>query len=124
MGSDYRPSSGYRTDVMMLVSINPKQGNVSVVSFPRDLWVTIPGVGEERLNTAQPKGGISLMADTLEYNFGVRPDRYILTNFQGFKNIVDILGGIEVQTSSAYRIVVICRKHMVVTARLVLDRLI
>ncbi len=99
MGSDYRPSSGYRTDVMMLVSINPKQGNVSVVSFPRDLWVTIPGVGEERLNTALPKGGISLMADTLELNFGVRPDRYIMTNFQGFKNIVNTLGGIEVQAS-------------------------
>jgi polyisoprenyl-teichoic acid--peptidoglycan teichoic acid transferase len=100
MGSDYRPSSGYRTDVMMLVSINPKQGKVRVVSFPRDLWVTIPGVGEERLNTAQPRGGMSLMADTLESNFGVRPDRYIMTNFDGFKNIVNILGGIEVQTSA------------------------
>jgi polyisoprenyl-teichoic acid--peptidoglycan teichoic acid transferase len=96
MGSDFRPSSGFRTDVIMLVSIHGKDGTVSVVSFPRDLYVTIPGWMEQRINTAFPHGGFSLLADTLETNFGVRPDFYVLTNFAGFTGIVDSLGGIKV----------------------------
>ncbi len=73
IGSDYRPSSGYRTDVMMLVSIHTDEGTVSVVSFPRDLYVTIPGWMDQRINTAFPHGGFSLLAETLSYNFGVKP---------------------------------------------------
>jgi len=97
MGSDFRPHSGFRTDVMMLVTINAELGKVSVVSFPRDLYVTIPGWTTQRLNTAFPHGGFSLMGDTLETNFGVRPQYYILTNFQGFAGIVNSLGGVNVQ---------------------------
>ena len=52
LGSDWRPSSGFRTDVIMLFSINPKKGTVTVVSFPRDLYVTIPGWTSQRINTA------------------------------------------------------------------------
>jgi LCP family protein required for cell wall assembly len=96
MGSDYRPSSGFRTDVLMLVSIHGDDGTVSVVSFPRDLYVTIPGWMEQRINTAFPHGGFSLLADTLEYNFGVRPDYYVLTTFEGFIEIIDTLGGVPV----------------------------
>lgn len=100
MGSDFRPGEGFRTDVMMLVSINTQKGTVSVVSFPRDLYVTIPGWTTQRLNTAFPHGGFKMMQDTFEYNFGVRPSYYILTNFQGFRSIVDSLGGIDVQTGA------------------------
>ncbi len=96
LGSDWRPNSGFRTDVIMLVSINTKKGTVSVVSFPRDLYVTIPGWMTQRINTAQAHGGFSLMADTMEYNFGVRPQYYIMTNFQGFVGIINSLGGIDV----------------------------
>lgn len=96
IGSDYRPSSGYRTDVMMLVSIHTDEGTVSVVSFPRDLYVTIPGWMDQRINTAFPHGGFSLLAETLSYNFGVKPDYYILTTFDGFINIIDTLGGVPV----------------------------
>lgn len=96
LGSDYRPNSGYRTDVIMLVSINPQKGTVSVVSFPRDLYVFIPGWTTQRINTAQPHGGFSMMQDTFEYNFGVRPQYYVMTNFQGFIGIIDSLGGISV----------------------------
>jgi LCP family protein required for cell wall assembly len=99
LGSDWRPSSGYRTDVIMLVSINPKQGTASIVSFPRDLYVTIPGRGQERINTAMAYGGFEMMADTFELNFGIRPDKYIMTNFNGFVSIVDSLGGITVSTA-------------------------
>jgi polyisoprenyl-teichoic acid--peptidoglycan teichoic acid transferase len=98
LGSDWRPSSGYRTDTIMLVSINPENGSVSTVSFPRDLYVEIPGYGIGRINTAQPKG-FNVMADTFEYNFGVRPDFYIMTNFQGFIQTINSLGGIDVTAS-------------------------
>ncbi len=96
MGSDFRPSSGFRTDVIVLVSVHTREGTVSAVSFPRDLYVTIPGWMEQRINTAFPHGGFSMMADTLQYNFGVRPDFYVLTNFQGFTGIIDNLGGVNV----------------------------
>lgn len=96
LGSDWRPSSGFRTDVMVLVSINPRLGKVSAVSFPRDLYVTIPGWTTQRINTAFAHGGFSMLADTLEVNFGVRPQYYIMTNFQGFVDIINSLGGIDV----------------------------
>jgi LCP family protein required for cell wall assembly len=96
LGSDYRPESGYRTDVIMLLSINPQYKSVSIVSFPRDLWVTIPGWYEERINVVHQLGGFELLADTFQYNFGVRPDRYVMVDFQGFLKVIDSLGGIEV----------------------------
>jgi LCP family protein required for cell wall assembly len=99
MGSDYRPVAGFRTDVIMLAFLNTKTNKVSVVSFPRDLYVYIPNWQMQRINTAFPHGGFGTMQDTLEYNLGIRPDYYVMTNFQGFKNIVDTLGGIEVNTA-------------------------
>lgn len=96
LGNDYRPGGGYRTDIMMLVSINTKKGTVNVVSFPRDLYVTIPGWMTQRMNTAFPHGGFSMLADTMEANFGVRPTHYIMTNFQGFVGIINSLGGVNV----------------------------
>ncbi len=103
LGNDYRPSSGYRTDVMMLVAVNTKKGTVNIVSFPRDLYVTIPGWMEQRLNTAFAHGGFSMMADTMEYNFGVRPEYYVMTNFQGFVGIINSLGGINVEVGQYLR---------------------
>ncbi|HZW02778.1 MAG TPA: LCP family protein [Anaerolineaceae bacterium] len=99
LGSDWRPAAGFRTDVIMLAMINPSKGTVSVISFPRDLWVYLPGVGMQRINTAQAFGGFQLTQATFEYNFGVRPDYYVMTNFQGFQQIIDSLGGISVQAS-------------------------
>jgi len=98
-GSDWRPNSGFRTDVIMLVAINKKTGATSVTSFPRDLWVTLPGVKEERINTAMAFGGFNLVQQTFQYNFGFTPDYYLMTNFQGFVNIIDTLGGVTVYAS-------------------------
>lgn len=97
LGSDYRPGSGYRTDVFMLLSLYPNQGTASVISFPRDLYVYLPGIGNQRINVAQPFGGFALSQATLEENFGVTADRYIMTNFDGFKSIINSLGGINVE---------------------------
>jgi len=99
LGSDWRPNSGYRTDVVLLISLFTKEAKVSLVSFPRDLWVEIPGRQEDRINTAMPYGGISLLSQTFERNFAVPIDHYMMTNFNGFKNIIDTLGGIDIEAS-------------------------
>jgi len=101
LGSDSRGNGGYRTDVMMLVSINRKNNTVSVVSFPRDLYVDIPGWQTNRLNTAMAVGGFDLLAATFETNFGVRPTYYVLTNFTGFKSTINSLGGIDVKVEKS-----------------------
>lgn len=97
LGSDIRPDDGgFRTDVIMWVSLNPRDSYVSIVSFPRDLFVSIPGWGGNRINTAFQYGGFDLLADTFESNFGVRPDNYVMVDFNGFKTVIDDLGGIDV----------------------------
>jgi len=98
MGSDKRPNTGgFRTDALILVTINFDKNTVSMTSFPRDLYVYIPGYSMERINTAQFKGGFSLTAATFEYNFGVRPDHYALINFDGFVKLINQMSGIKVQ---------------------------
>lgn len=101
LGNDSRPNEGgFRTDVIMFVSINPAKGRVSVISFPRDLYITIPGWTTQRINTAFIYGGFPLLAETFNYNFGIRPQYYIMTNFQGFTGIIDSLGGINVNVGA------------------------
>ena len=99
LGSDWRPNSGYRTDVILLVSINVKRATVNLLSFPRDLWITIPDLQEERINTAMGYGGFPLLKSTMAYNFAIPVDYYMMTNFSGFKNIIDTLSGIEINAS-------------------------
>lgn len=97
LGSDKREDGTYRTDVILLVSVNPKQNAVSIVSFPRDLYVTIPGYYADRINVAHQLGGFDLLASTFEYNFGIRPDRYVMVDFKGFTTVVDQIDGIDVK---------------------------
>lgn len=99
LGSDWRPNAGFRTDVIILTIVNIRTGAVSMVSFPRDLYVDIPGVGQQRINTSQQFGGFALTQATFQNNFGIKPEHYVMTNFQGFVNIIDRLGGIEVETA-------------------------
>jgi LCP family protein required for cell wall assembly len=97
MGSDQRPHApDFRTDTALLVVLKT-DGSVSLVSFPRDLWVYLPDQFMERINTAQEYGGFELVKSTFQYNFGFAPQSYVLTNFSGFQSIVDSLGGINVQ---------------------------
>ena len=98
LGSDQREGDyGFRTDTIIWVSLNPKDKFVSAVSFPRDLFVEIPGRGENRINVAFGLGGFDLLASTMEVNFGVRPDYYVLIDMSGFTSVINNLGGINVQ---------------------------
>ena len=105
LGTDLRPpAGGWRTDTMILVSIDPEEQIVSMVSIPRDLYVDIPGHGKTRINMADnfgeaehyPGGGPALLRRMLEENVGLTFDRYIRIDFQGFAEMIDLLGGIDV----------------------------
>lgn len=101
LGSDqHKDSSGFRTDVIMLVTINKDQGTVNVTSFPRDLYVYIPGWTQQRINTAFPYGGFKTLSRTLEHNFGVKPDYYVMVYLWSFKQIINDLNGITIHVPS------------------------
>lgn len=100
LGSDQRVTGGgYRTDTIMLVSINTKKKTASLLSFPRDLYLNIPGWMYQRINTAMFHGGFPLLAETLEYHFGIRPDFYVSVGLDAFAQVIDSLGGIDVQVA-------------------------
>ncbi len=86
-----------RSDSMILLSINNKTGDLVMTSFLRDLWVEIPGYFPHRLNTSYALGGAELAIETIEYNFGVDIDRYAIVDFDSFTNIIDTLGGIDLE---------------------------
>ncbi len=100
LGSDQRPGDGgFRTDTILLLSLNPKLETASLTSFPRDLYVYIPGWTTQRINTAQAHGGFETTAMTFEYNFGVRLDHFVMINFWSFVQVIDSLGGVDVQVA-------------------------
>jgi polyisoprenyl-teichoic acid--peptidoglycan teichoic acid transferase len=100
LGSDERRNEGgFRTDTMLLVTINTVDETVNITSFPRDLYVYIPGWTVQRMNTAHARGGFPLLALSMEYNFGVRPDYFVMVNFWSFLDVIDQLGGIDVQVA-------------------------
>jgi LCP family protein required for cell wall assembly len=107
LGSDRRTGIGFRTDTILIASIQPATGLVALVSIPRDLYVYLPGYTISRINTAWiygetlhvPGGGPQLLFDTVRYNLGVRLDRYALVEMAGFQQVVDTLGGVEVRVA-------------------------
>ncbi len=106
LGIDERAQENgpWRTDTIILLTLDPVAKTGGVLSIPRDLWVPIPGYKENRINTAHflgdlygyPGGGPALARETVEYNFGVKIDYYVRVNFQGFVDAVDLIGGIDV----------------------------
>src|SRR6266487_1232955 len=110
IGSDKRPGGSFRTDTMVIAILRPNEGQVSLISIPRDLWVSIPGWENQRINTAYqhgisvgyPGGGPGLLRDTILYNLGIRIDHTAMVEFDGFRQIVDTLGGVDVPVSCPY----------------------
>lgn len=89
-----------RADTMMLISIDKAHGCIKMTSFQRDSWVYIPKADKkQRLNAACTYGGYSGVVDTIEYNFGVKIDGYVVTDFEMFKVMVDSIGGVEAEVS-------------------------
>lgn len=86
-----------RTDTMMLVRIDPETESVNLLSIPRDTRVEIPGYGIDKINQANVEGGAELAAQTVSHNFNqVEIDRYMRVNTLAFREIIDLIGGLEV----------------------------
>ncbi|TAK12299.1 MAG: LytR family transcriptional regulator [Anaerolineae bacterium] len=92
-----------RSDTNLLLSVEPLSGDLRLFSIPRDLWLVIPGYGEQRINAAHyfgelnaPGSGPQVAADTIEYNFGITPDRYVRIRLENFPQVIDALGGVTV----------------------------
>ncbi len=104
LGLDTRVPGDSRSDTMILVSIDPATKTVALISIPRDLWVPIPGFGENRINAAYQfgetnnvaGGGPGLAMQTVEQNFGVPVHYFAQVDFEGFRGIVDALDGVTV----------------------------
>ncbi len=89
-----------RADTMMLISVDTKHHCIKMTSFLRDTWVYIPAKdGEQRLNAASTYGGYAGVVDTIEYNFGVDIDGYVVADFQMFEVLVDSIGGVQVDVT-------------------------
>ena len=102
LGTDQRVDEvGFRTDTILLLTLNPDLGTANITSFPRDLYVYIPGWTVQRLNTAMFYGGFATAALTFEYNFGVRPDYFVMVNLHTFPKVIDSLGGVDVNVAVA-----------------------
>lgn len=89
-----------RSDSMILVSLNKKTNEIIMTSFLRDSYVNIPGRGMDKLNAAYAYGGAELLMDTIERNFNVKIDHYVLVNFTSFASIIDAAGGIDLTLSN------------------------
>ncbi len=99
LGSDARPGEeidGQRADSIHLVSINPAKHRATVIGFPRDSWVSIPGYGTDKINAAMTHGGPEAVVATVESLMGVTIDYWALTWFEGFQAMVNDVGGLRV----------------------------
>ena len=99
MGIDQRPNDNpatTRTDTMIVLTLDPATHTAGMLSIPRDLYVTLPGRGRGRINTAHVYGGPALAMKTVEYNFGIPIQHYVRVNFNVVVTLVDLVGGIDV----------------------------
>lgn len=105
LGTDQRAGAiNWRTDSIILLSINQTEKTVGMLTIPRDLYVDIPSIGKQRINTADfygeyykyPGGGPNLIKTTVEQNLGIRVHYYVRGGFDAFRKATDILGGIDV----------------------------
>jgi LCP family protein required for cell wall assembly len=109
LGDDRRPDepAAHLTDTIIVLTFDPDEGDAGMLSIPRDLWVPIPGFGENRINTAfvtgelrdYPGGGAALAKATVAELLGHPIHYYVMVNFDGFKQIIDLVGCIDITVS-------------------------
>lgn len=101
IGNDSRENGeDGRSDAMILLSISEKTRTVQMISFLRDMYVEIPGHDGNRLNAAYAYGGPELLMETVRENFQIPVSRYVLVNFEAFANLVDAVGGVDLELTS------------------------
>ncbi len=101
IGNDSRENGeDGRSDAMILLSISNKTKKIYMTSLLRDMYVDIPGHKGNRLNAAYSYGGAELLMETIEQNFDIHISRYVLVNFEAFANLVDAVGGVDLELTS------------------------
>ena len=101
IGSDSRTSGTEgRSDAMILITISDRTKTVHMTSLLRDMYVEIPGHDGNRLNAAYAYGGPELLMETINQNFGTGVYHYAVVNFEAFANLVDAVGGVELELTN------------------------
>lgn len=104
IGQDRRSNqSAARTnsDSMILCTFNKDKNTITLTSFMRDMYVAIPGWKSFKMNAAYPRGGVSLLKETLAVNFGVHVDVCLIVDFDAFTTVIDTLGGVDITLTAA-----------------------
>ena len=105
LGSDSRDPGNEgngRSDTILVVHLNAKRDKAYIISFPRDMYVNIPGHGKNKINAAFAFGGAPLAVRTLEDLTGVRMDHVVLIDFEGFIRLTEDLRGVTVMNKTAF----------------------
>ncbi|SCG18096.1 transcriptional attenuator, LytR family [Micromonospora echinofusca] len=112
LGSDTRDpesTSGSRTDTIILAHLPKDRSSAQLISIPRDTWVAVPrskdgsqGGRDAKINAAYAWGGVPLMVQTVEKFTSVRIDHVMMVDFAGFKEIIDALGGIDIDAEKSF----------------------
>jgi polyisoprenyl-teichoic acid--peptidoglycan teichoic acid transferase len=105
LGSDSRDPGNEgngRSDTILVVHLNAKRDKAYIISFPRDMWVNVPGYGRNKINAAFSFGGAPLAVRTLEDLTAVRMDHVVLIDFEGFIRLTEDLNGVTVTNKDAF----------------------
>lgn len=101
IGNDSRKNGeDGRSDAMILLSVSSRTKSIYMTSLLRDMYVEIPGHDGNRLNAAYSYGGAELLMETVEQNFDIPVNRYVAVNFEAFANLVDAVGGVDLELTS------------------------
>lgn len=103
IGADKREywSEKGRSDSVMIATLDGKHKELKLTSLMRDMYVTIPGHDNAKFNAAYSYGGVSLVYQTIAENFGIKLDGYVIVDFAAFKNVINAIGGVEIELSDA-----------------------
>jgi LCP family protein required for cell wall assembly len=99
IGSDARPRGSVTrslADSLHIIGVNPRTNVASILGIPRDSYVPIPGGGSQKINSSLFRGGPEVTVQTVERLSGIRMDAYLLVGFEGFRQVVSEVGGIEI----------------------------
>ncbi len=108
-----------RSDTIVMVQVDPRQPRIATLAIPRDLWVTIPGVGENRINTAhyfaeinEPGSGPAALAQTIKDNFGIDSKYYVRIHLEGVPALIDAMGGVTIDLKEATALYPVGQHHL------------
>ncbi len=108
-----------RSDTLVMVQVDPRQPRIATLAIPRDLWVNIPGVGENRINTAhyfaeinEPGSGPAATAQTIKENFGISSSYYVRIHLEGVPAVIDAMGGVTIDLKEATALYPVGQHHL------------